>query len=141
MLGDHNSVIGGFHNKTENWSTCKTQKFRTVLPDRTILIGQKLVENAKIKKKSKWDILGDFQTMWNGKVQSYLQDRDLKVTRGLKASRISQGSYSFFAKCVIIIPWITTSKQRYSNLLIKKIDHNWFLLPRRVVYFSSSLVF
>ena len=63
MLGDHNSVIGGFHNKTENWSTCKTQKFRTVLPDRTILIGQKLVENAKIKK-SKLDIFGDFQTMW-----------------------------------------------------------------------------
>ena len=46
--------------------------------------------------------------MCEGKVQSYLQDRDLKVTRGLKASRISQGSYSFFAKCVIIIPWITT---------------------------------
>ena len=135
MLGDHNSVIGGFHNKTENWSTCKTQKFRIVLPDRTKIGGK--CQN----KKSKWDILGDFQTMCDSKVQSYLQDRDLKVTRGLKASRISQGSYSFFAKCVIIIPWITTSKQRYSNLLIKKIDHNWFLLPRRVVYFSSSLVF
>ena len=74
----------------------------------SFLIRQKLVENAKIKKKSKWDILGDFQTMWNGKVKSYLQNRYLKVTRGLKASRISQGSYSFFAKCVIIIPWITT---------------------------------
>ena len=36
---------------------------QTVLPDRSILVGQKLVENAKIEK-FKWDILGDFQTMW-----------------------------------------------------------------------------
>ena len=35
---------------------------QTVLPDRSILIGQKLVENAKIEK-FKWDILGDFQTL------------------------------------------------------------------------------
>ena len=32
---------------------------QTVLPDRSILIGQKLVENAKIEKL-KCDILGDF---------------------------------------------------------------------------------
>ena len=30
-----------------------------VLPDRSILIGQNLVENAKMKNL-KWDILGDF---------------------------------------------------------------------------------
>ena len=36
---------------------------QTVLPDRSVLIGQILVENAKIEK-FKWDILGDFQTMW-----------------------------------------------------------------------------
>ena len=35
---------------------------QTVLPDRSVLIGQKLVENAKIQK-FKCDILGDFQTM------------------------------------------------------------------------------
>ena len=35
---------------------------QTVLPDRSILISQKLVENAKIQK-FKCDILGDFQTM------------------------------------------------------------------------------
>ena len=35
---------------------------QTVLPDRSILIGQKLVENAKIKK-FKCDILSDFQTL------------------------------------------------------------------------------
>ena len=34
----------------------------TVLPDRLILIGQKLVENAKIEKL-KCDILSDFQTL------------------------------------------------------------------------------
>ena len=35
---------------------------QTVLPDRSILIGQKLVENAKIENL-KCDILGDFQTL------------------------------------------------------------------------------
>ena len=35
---------------------------QTVLPDRSILIGQKLVENAKIQK-FKCDILSNFQTM------------------------------------------------------------------------------
>ena len=38
---------------------------QTVLPDRSILIGQKLVENAKIEK-FKCDILSNFQTMWVG---------------------------------------------------------------------------
>ena len=35
---------------------------QTVLPDRSVLIGQKLVENAKIQK-FKCDILSNFQTM------------------------------------------------------------------------------
>ena len=35
---------------------------QTVLPDRSILLGQKLVENAKIKQ-SRCDIFGNFQTM------------------------------------------------------------------------------
>ena len=35
---------------------------QTVLSDRSVLKGQKLVKNAKIQK-FKWDILGDFQTM------------------------------------------------------------------------------
>ena len=37
---------------------------QTVLPDRLVLIGQKLVEYAKIQK-FKCDILSDFQTMCN----------------------------------------------------------------------------
>ena len=35
---------------------------QTVLPDRSVLIGQKLVENAKIENV-KWDILSTFQTI------------------------------------------------------------------------------
>ena len=37
---------------------------QTELPDRSVLIGQKLVEHAKIEK-FKCDILGDFQTLKN----------------------------------------------------------------------------
>ena len=36
---------------------------QTVLPDRSILIGQKLVENT-IVEEVKWNILSNFQTMW-----------------------------------------------------------------------------
>ena len=55
-----------------------------MLPDRSILVGQKLIENAKIEmaktrqidhlwhflmnlnvaRNVEWDILGDFQTLW-----------------------------------------------------------------------------
>ena len=36
---------------------------KTVLPDKSISIGQKLLENAKIEKP-KCDIFADFQTLW-----------------------------------------------------------------------------
>ena len=36
---------------------------QTVLPDRSLIIGQKLMENAIIEK-FKWDIMDDFQTQW-----------------------------------------------------------------------------
>ena len=46
---------------------------QTVLPDRSVLIGQKLVENAKIEKKFKCDILSNFQTMcWSGQLPAGL---------------------------------------------------------------------
>ena len=39
---------------------------QTVLPDRSILIGKKLVPTANTKiEKFKYDIFDDFQTMWN----------------------------------------------------------------------------
>ena len=41
--------------KTEVWG-------KTVLPDRSVLIGQKMVEKAKIGKIN-WKILGNFQTL------------------------------------------------------------------------------
>ena len=44
---------------------------QTVLPDRSILIGQKLVENAKMEK-FKWDILRNFQTIWSTNTNSIL---------------------------------------------------------------------
>ena len=36
---------------------------QTLVPDRSILIGQKMAENAKIEKL-KYDIFSDFQTLW-----------------------------------------------------------------------------
>ena len=36
---------------------------QTLFPDRSLLIGQKLMENAKIQK-FKYDILSNFQTLW-----------------------------------------------------------------------------
>ena len=35
-----------------------------MLPERSVLIGQKLAENAKVQK-FKCDIFDDFQTVWN----------------------------------------------------------------------------
>ena len=47
------------------WRVFENLKFavKQLLPDRSVLIGQKLVENAKIEKL-KCNILSDFQTMW-----------------------------------------------------------------------------
>ena len=48
------------------WTEGKKGQFeaccQTMLPDRSILVGQKLVDNAKIKR-FKCDILSDFQTL------------------------------------------------------------------------------
>ena len=45
---------------------------QTVLPDRSVLIEQKLVENAKIGK-IKCDIYGDFQTLWGCPYKFWIQ--------------------------------------------------------------------
>ena len=55
------------NQKCQKWSILasfwKTEACgQTVLPDRSVLIGQKLVGNAKIKRV-KCDILSNFQTM------------------------------------------------------------------------------
>ena len=54
------------------------------LPDRQLLIRQKLMENAKIKKKIKCDILSDLQTMWEFKKYFFwvpLEPLDRKAIR------------------------------------------------------------
>ena len=49
----------------------KTKAFgQTVLPDMSLLIGQKFVENAKIEKL-KCDILDDFQTLCDSFLDMY----------------------------------------------------------------------
>ena len=42
---------------------CERSELHTVLPDRSILLRQKLLENAKIEK-FKCDIFSNFQTLW-----------------------------------------------------------------------------
>ena len=58
------------YQKCQKWSILESfwkpeACSQTVLPARSVLIGQKLVENAKIQK-FKCDILSNFQTMWVG---------------------------------------------------------------------------
>ena len=45
-----------------------------MLPDRSVLTGQKLVENAKILK-FKWDILSNFQIMWWEHNEVFLKEK------------------------------------------------------------------
>ena len=77
---------------------------QTVLLDRWILIGQKLMENAKIRK-SKWDILSHFQTMCD--VSSHKTWKlDWKITsrRGIKvqnAIKLSSHSSSICYFCIL----------------------------------------
>ena len=52
---DKNAKNGQVGECLKNWS-CRSK----VLPDRLILVGQKLMETPQIEK---WDILGDFQTL------------------------------------------------------------------------------
>ena len=53
------------------------------LPDRSVLIGQKLVENAKIKK-FKCDTLGDFQTLCTVLKTPFILSNIYYVRLGLK---------------------------------------------------------
>ena len=43
---------------------------QTVLPDKSVFIGQKLVENAKIQK-FKYDILSNFKTIQIGQLENF----------------------------------------------------------------------
>ena len=50
-----------------------------MLPDRSILIGENLVDNVKIENP-KYDIFGDFQTLW---VQTMFLDRSISIGQKL----------------------------------------------------------
>ena len=62
---------------------------QTVLPDRSVLIGQSLVENAKMEK-FKWDILGDFQAI------CFTRKKNLFCTQAIKS--ICRKSFSTSGK-------------------------------------------
>ena len=59
-----------FRKFWENW-----RSGQAMLPDRSFLVGQKLVENANIEF-FKWDILSHFQTLW----RSWLLDMTMGQT-------------------------------------------------------------
>ena len=73
MFENHRKSLIQHCERTKVYQKCPNGPFWRVfenlklavkqLPDRSFLIGQKLVENAKIKKKFKCDILGDFQSL------------------------------------------------------------------------------
>ena len=50
------------HKKCHKWLIWRVYENQSVLPDRSLIIGKKLIENAKIEK-FRCDILGDFQTL------------------------------------------------------------------------------
>ena len=54
-----------------------------MLPDKPLLIGQKLIENAKIEK-FRCDILGDFQTLCSRKrIGKEISKLEIEVTPAL----------------------------------------------------------
>ena len=57
---------------------------QTLFPDRSVLIGQKLVENAKIQK-FRCEILSNFQTMWDAKAVD-----DMPVPQVFSPPRITE---------------------------------------------------
>ena len=59
ILSGQKSIKNGKNGEFWKLEACG----QIVLPDRSVLMGQKLVENAKIQKFN-CDILSNFQTMW-----------------------------------------------------------------------------
>ena len=87
---------------------------QTVLPDRSLLIGQKLVENAKIKT-FKCDILSNYQTMWTcfvykkiEKILYFLGNSDITITYCTIIMKI-RNVVELLRKIVIILSLTFTS--------------------------------
>ena len=64
---------------------------QTVLPDRSVLIDQKLVENDKMQK-FKCDILGDFQTLWKDLRTVIVVGNDTFLKEVLCVTKLMQNS-------------------------------------------------
>ena len=112
-----------------------------MLPDSSVLIGQKLVENAKIQK-FKCDILGDFQTLCQG-LQEYFSNETFwqrKVTgcgknRGFQLVLDAQRIQSLLPKnhltrgfkVFVTIPGVITSKVPFWADPTFRGEHNFYL--------------
>ena len=53
---------------------------QTVLPDRSVLIGQKFEENAKIDN-FKWDILSNLQALWPHSIWKWLENVSYQISQ------------------------------------------------------------
>ena len=96
-----------------------------MLPDRSFLIGQKLVENAKIEK-FKCDIFGDFQTLYAGKknvlVLKIFFFQDTKASQRI-CLFVFQNPFTFFA--VEVGESRTVSSLKYLNFYKSRFFTVW----------------
>ena len=73
---------------------------QTVLPDMSLLIRQKLLENVKIKN-SNATIFDNFQTLWNS-LQNYLSSFILEI-HFIMATCVTQGNISWFSHVIFLM--------------------------------------
>ena len=89
---------------------------QTVLPDRSVLIGQKLVENAK-NEKFKCDILSNFQTMCFGCILGILEDhlipsspRNIPYNFSVPIRKVKiKGQYNRMSRILRTLSWGTSN--------------------------------
>ena len=93
--------------------------YETGLPDWCILIGPKLVENAKIKNL-KYDVFGDFQTLWTNMHKN--QFWHLKSLQPRNRLTIYKKHSGFF---VLVLVLIDAPKNTLFIILASKIRWHW----------------
>ena len=93
---------------------------QTVLPDRSVFIGQKLVENGKIQK-FKCDILSNFQTMWTDSNHQYLIST--VEIRYWWSTKVNQKAFST-RKLYYILSLFFSSKDKRNRLQITNTIEN-----------------
>ena len=94
---------------------------QTVLPDRSVLMGHKLVENAKIPK-FKCDIWSNFQTMWKQRKLCF-QQYELCFEETKAMCRVSYGpSKDQRVTCLTSWHWRRHFSVHYSKISPKRVD-------------------